>query len=195
MAMSLERRQQVAAEKKTLIKEAALSLFDQKGYRDTTIEDIAKLAGISKGLVYKYFSSKKEILLSFEDVIEECGVALRAQKTPLDSLRLAAGRVLLDYGKTGYHAPMRVLIDCYTQGELTNEDLSSSYAFADYGKREYGPLFKKGQEMGQIREGDPILMGDLLWHIIIGYATQMVHTENNCITEEMIDNILSLFSV
>jgi AcrR family transcriptional regulator len=37
-------------------------LFAQKGFHTTTIADIAKHAGIAKGLVYNYFTSKEDLL-------------------------------------------------------------------------------------------------------------------------------------
>lgn len=42
--------------------EASLELFAESGYHTTSISQIAKKAGISKGLIYNYFESKKEIL-------------------------------------------------------------------------------------------------------------------------------------
>ena len=45
--------------------DAAIKLFDVQGFRNTTVEQIADCAGISKGLVYKYFKNKKGILLSY----------------------------------------------------------------------------------------------------------------------------------
>lgn len=49
-------------EKRTLIMEAALEHFAKEGYHQTTINHLAKHAGISKGLMYNYFSSKEELL-------------------------------------------------------------------------------------------------------------------------------------
>lgn len=40
----------------------ALSLFAKKGYDESTIADVAKAAGTSVGNVYRYFTSKEEIL-------------------------------------------------------------------------------------------------------------------------------------
>lgn len=48
----------------TAIKAAALELFAHKGYHHTSISDIAREAGISKGLMYNYFNSKEELLTS-----------------------------------------------------------------------------------------------------------------------------------
>lgn len=42
--------------------DAALELFGTRGYASTSISQIAKSAGISKGLMYNYFSSKHDLL-------------------------------------------------------------------------------------------------------------------------------------
>ena len=42
--------------------DAAAKLFEAQGYYSTTVEQISEEAGVSKGLVYNYFSSKEELL-------------------------------------------------------------------------------------------------------------------------------------
>jgi AcrR family transcriptional regulator len=49
-------------EKRTLIMDVALEHFANAGFHATTINHIARHAGISKGLMYNYFSSKEELL-------------------------------------------------------------------------------------------------------------------------------------
>jgi AcrR family transcriptional regulator len=44
------------------ILEAAKSAFSEKGYEATSIADIARIAQISDGLVYRYFRNKRELL-------------------------------------------------------------------------------------------------------------------------------------
>jgi AcrR family transcriptional regulator len=44
------------------ILEAAKSAFSDKGYEATSIADIARIAQISDGLVYRYFRNKRELL-------------------------------------------------------------------------------------------------------------------------------------
>ncbi len=46
------------------ILEAALGLFTEKGYEATTMRDIAKEAGSSLGLAYRYYASKEEFALA-----------------------------------------------------------------------------------------------------------------------------------
>ncbi|MCB0637477.1 MAG: TetR/AcrR family transcriptional regulator [Lewinella sp.] len=42
--------------------ESALELFGNNGYQSTSISQIAKAAGVSKGLLYNYFDSKEDLL-------------------------------------------------------------------------------------------------------------------------------------
>lgn len=48
-------------ERKEEIIVAALDLFSEKGYENTTIQDIADRLNIATGLCYRYFKSKQEI--------------------------------------------------------------------------------------------------------------------------------------
>ena len=53
---------EIRNEKVELIMNSALELFAHRGYNTTSISQIAKQAGISKGLMYNYFSSKEDLL-------------------------------------------------------------------------------------------------------------------------------------
>jgi AcrR family transcriptional regulator len=54
----------IRQEKTKLILDTALELFAEKGYHQTSISDITRKAGISKGLLYNYFGGKDEVLRS-----------------------------------------------------------------------------------------------------------------------------------
>jgi AcrR family transcriptional regulator len=49
-------------ERKEEIIEAASKLFEEKGYEETMMSDVAQSIGISQGLPYRYFKSKLELL-------------------------------------------------------------------------------------------------------------------------------------
>jgi AcrR family transcriptional regulator len=66
---SAKQYNQIRKQKKELIMETALELFAENGFHATSISQIAKKAGISKGLAYNYFQSKNEIL---EEILETC---------------------------------------------------------------------------------------------------------------------------
>jgi len=54
-------RQRRKAERPQELLDAALTVFVEKGLRATRMEDVAKLAGVSKGTLYLYYSSKEEL--------------------------------------------------------------------------------------------------------------------------------------
>ena len=62
MPRSSEQFDDIRKQKKKLIMDTALELFAENGFHATSISQIAKKAGISKGLTYNYFKSKDEIL-------------------------------------------------------------------------------------------------------------------------------------
>ena len=57
-----EQFEEIRKSRKYQILEAALEVFAQEGYHKASISKIATQAGISKGLMYNYFSSKEELL-------------------------------------------------------------------------------------------------------------------------------------
>ncbi|MFN8241327.1 MAG: TetR/AcrR family transcriptional regulator [Bacteroidales bacterium] len=60
---SAKQFEEIREEKITLIMDTALEHFANEGFHATTINHIAKHAGISKGLLYNYFKSKEELLI------------------------------------------------------------------------------------------------------------------------------------
>ncbi|MGL6198039.1 MAG: TetR/AcrR family transcriptional regulator [Lachnospiraceae bacterium] len=62
-------RQKRSIEKKQKLIEAGIKLFSENSYTTTTIAELAKEAGVSVGIVYRYFSDKKDILLDGMDVV------------------------------------------------------------------------------------------------------------------------------
>jgi AcrR family transcriptional regulator len=53
--------------RKSHIIECAFSVFSEKGYSDTSMDDIVEKSGVSKGGIYNYFKSKEEIFLEIAE--------------------------------------------------------------------------------------------------------------------------------
>lgn len=74
MPRTKEQFLEIREKTKHKILESALEIFAEKGFKGTSINEIAKSAGISKGLAYNYFKDKKEIMVSvFSLLVEEIG--------------------------------------------------------------------------------------------------------------------------
>jgi len=67
---------QSALDKRQLILQAAEALFRRFGYTKTSLDDIAREAGLSKGTIYYYFVSKEDVFVA---VVKEAGAAYYKQ--------------------------------------------------------------------------------------------------------------------
>ncbi len=66
-------------DKRPRLVRAASDVFAKKGYASTRVADIAERAGIGKGTVYEYFSSKEELLFAvFESINEDITLRMNA---------------------------------------------------------------------------------------------------------------------
>jgi AcrR family transcriptional regulator len=77
------------ATRRDQILDAANELFAERGYDDVTIEDMAKTAGVARGLVHHYFGGRKEVYLA---LLERLG-AVREERLPPPVGRSARARV------------------------------------------------------------------------------------------------------
>lgn len=73
---SNEENERIRNESKAKIMAAALELFADNGYYNTSISKVAKQAGISKGLTYNYFDSKEALLEEILQSIFKEGMAM-----------------------------------------------------------------------------------------------------------------------
>jgi AcrR family transcriptional regulator len=70
---------EIREERKQQILDAALHVFAEDSYHGASMAAVAKKAKVSKGLIYNYFKSKEEILISlvvdvFNDVMDHIGI-------------------------------------------------------------------------------------------------------------------------
>jgi AcrR family transcriptional regulator len=81
------RRERRSAETRERLFRSALQLFAQKGFEETTVEDITEAADVGKGTFFNYFPSKDHILIAFSDMqigkLEQAVAGLRSSEQPL----------------------------------------------------------------------------------------------------------------
>jgi len=68
-AVQAASRRLTAEQRRDQLFAVALELFAQRGYRSTTMDDIADAAGVTKPLLYQHFSSKRALYLELVDSI------------------------------------------------------------------------------------------------------------------------------
>ncbi len=90
-------------EAKNRILSAANQIFGEKGYRQATMDDVAKKLGVSKGALYLYFASKEELFeaicrtepLAFKEILYS---SFSENKSPLESAGEFFDKMLKRYG-------------------------------------------------------------------------------------------------
>jgi AcrR family transcriptional regulator len=70
-AIQAASRRLTAEQRRIQLFAVALELFAQRGYRATTMDDIAEAAGVTKPLLYQHFSSKRALYLELVDSIAQ----------------------------------------------------------------------------------------------------------------------------
>lgn len=77
---------------KARLQDAALALYDQQGFDQTTIEEIAERAGLTKRTFFRHFSDKREVLFggggTEPDVFTNAVLAAPGSAGPLDAVGL-----------------------------------------------------------------------------------------------------------
>src|ERR1700691_1261729 len=81
------RRERRRVETRERIYRAALRIFAQRGYLDTTVEDITEAADVGKGTFFNYFPTKEHVLATYGDerlsAIERAVEQARKTKGPI----------------------------------------------------------------------------------------------------------------
>jgi AcrR family transcriptional regulator len=69
------------------LREAAMELFEERGYEETTVVEIARRAGLTDRTFFRHFADKPEVLFDGSDVLQEVFVAgiagARAEDPPM----------------------------------------------------------------------------------------------------------------
>jgi AcrR family transcriptional regulator len=76
--LQVSARRLTAEQRRQQLVDVALELFARRGYRATTMDDIADAAGVTKPLVYQHFSSKRALYLELvNSIAQELLIAIR----------------------------------------------------------------------------------------------------------------------
>jgi len=106
-------RPDVSDERRPQIVEAAIQIFRRKGYRKTTMPDVARVAGLSVGGVYWYFKSKEEIVQAimaqlFQTDLESLAILLNQSAPAAERLRAFIARYKESYDAMAWLTPVGI---------------------------------------------------------------------------------------
>ena len=149
-----------AADRPREILDAALTVFVAKGFAATKLDDVAASAGISKGLLYRYFDNKAEL---FKEVIRQTLVTtIREVGDRAQASRSAAAAldIFLDQMVAVANDERRSAIPKLVISESGNFPELAVFYLAEVigpGLKQLAALVRRGVESGEFRTVDPQL--------------------------------------
>ena len=151
------RRSRRSAELRERLFHAALSLFAQKGFAETTVEDITNAADVGKGTFFNYFPSKDHILLAFGDMqlakLQSAVDEAKRNDTPMPEFFRSLGR-LMTAEPTRNPDIIRAILLAFISSTPVREGM------LDLQKRVlalHSEMIQLGQQRGEIRSDLPPL--------------------------------------
>jgi AcrR family transcriptional regulator len=152
---SPDRRQRRASEIRERLFRAALDLFAQHGFADTTVEDITNAADVGKGTFFNYFPSKDHILLAFAEMqltkLQSIIENLRNTREPVPQfLRTLAVRMTEEPARNP--SIVRALLLANLSSTPVRESMRINQA---RGHKLLTEFVKVGQERGELRNDLP----------------------------------------
>ena len=175
------RWRRIPEERPRQILEAALEVFAERGLAAARLDDIAKLAGLSKGTIYLYFATKEDL---FREVIRTSVVAFiaraeaffEAEPDPVHSLTAWME------GYWGWlRSPVFPAMHRLVNTELRSfPDLASFYTteVIERAQRLVREMLERGMDAGQFRRMDPQVAARMLSSLFVTHA--MWYHQRDC---------------
>lgn len=182
------------------IQAAARELFFKKGYQNSTIDEIADKAMVSKGTVYLYFKNKEDLYVSLVfPLIEKLGYELEALEIRVAKKDYkSCNELIMDlyriYSKLYKDEPDGLRIFQSFQLESVFSEMSGDTykKLLNDGKqnfRIFRKIISKGVESFLIKKLDPIKLTDAFWGLFLGIIqleeAKLRFTEKNHILDTL----------
>jgi AcrR family transcriptional regulator len=151
MPRTPEENDRIRQASKEKIRAAAMELFMKQGYYATSISDIAKQAGISKGLLYNYYKGKEELLSEMvaariREVVKVMEEAV-ALETPSEQLKYIVNGAIDNIHKNP--EVHRFYLHLQTQPEADVELIKYSRLIIEENARQFELQCKIFERMGE----------------------------------------------
>lgn len=172
------------------ILKASRQLFSATGYDETTMEDVAERAGVSKATLYNYFPSKDSLLMGIaeaelEDVRQLIAGALQDEPSGVEKLRLALLTFVMD---SINYVPLSRKITY-----LNSQEGSGLFATRLGMLEIFRALVEEAQEKGELSRETPA--GDIVDLVMGAYLTALFQWPGigSCSRERCVERLDRLF--
>jgi TetR/AcrR family fatty acid metabolism transcriptional regulator len=156
------------------ILEAAIKVFAEQGFFQSTIAQIAKEAGVADGTIYLYFKNKDDILVQFFDykakqVFDGFREEVNRAESAVDKLRNLVRRHLAEFQRDRNMAIL-YQFETHQSSRLAEEQIKEmSNMYLDI----VAEIMEQGQQEGLIRKN---LYLSLVKRFILGAVDEVINT-------------------
>jgi len=167
-----------APSKREQILNAAVTVFSTRGYRATLVDEIAQEAGVAKGTLYLYFSSKEEMYLeAFRENVEKLHKLtlerMEGAHSTWDKIK-AFIAVRLEFGETNKNF-LRIYLSEFVgtlmgRGEWSEQLRAMLRRESDFLRN----LFREGIKAGEVRDVPVDQLVSMLHYTVGGIMTSRV---------------------
>ncbi len=179
------RREQAKQETRRIIFKTAYALFEQKGYDEVTMRDLAAEAGVGLGTIFQHFKDKANLLVSVfeEEFLPYVDHAFESvpQTSLNDQLRYLVRQFFSYYAKRPHISRIlikEIYIDLENSGQIRNYMLNDIKRLSD--------LFEAAKQRGEIDPDISVADAVILWWSYYSFVLiQALQTDYFDVEEQM----------
>ena len=165
--------------------EAAVRVMMRQGVEGFSMDDVAVEAGVSKGTLYNYFSTKEELVRAsientMEPLEEELERLFKSTLSPTQKVQYTINRFLSHFDNKGEF--FRVLLFVRESAQVKVQRYHSS-KYNNF-LREMAHVLEEGMKLGQIRQLDPVKTAAIILETNISIISQRLQSDDPGPVEE-----------
>ena len=183
-------RTDLASERKHQIIQATIECITRYGYSNFSMQDVAQVADVSKGIIHYYFLNKEDLMMTvLDNVSSEIENLLLSTETNQD-VRLRLSNVIwmcadVVQTKREYY---RINMDFWTQidqKQKVREEIGKHYSKF---RGAISQIIQQGIDQGLFRKGDATQYASIIIALIDGLALQWLFDEDAFVYDEIVKN-------
>ena len=166
-----DRRERRRLETRERLYRAALELFGERGFLETTVEDITEAADVGKGTFFNYFPTKEHVLAAYG------GERIAAVERALEKARATSGSVLEVLGELATDsagqshenpAVLRAIYAAHASCAPVRAELQKRMRAS---RKILAAIISLAQKRGEIRsDAVPIELARVIQTVVIGFT-------------------------
>lgn len=173
--MANEGKMEVKTDKKELIMVAAGEVFGERGFHATTVEAIAQQAGVGKGTIYQYFTSKVEIFKELHHwYLDRYFDGFERSIDPKDSFEVNLKRLITAHVDNVelMAGVFRKILPESAEIPMTKDDSCEMRNYVNARMASLGDLLEASVATGELRA----VQKDIVLHFIMGMLSGTMHS-------------------